>query len=121
MDENNKEGRHKELNDLVTMAEACVTAFVEVEGSIAQVPGAARNRFAELLSQLVCVYTLSADRQHVRALSQSDRHGGAFRDGGREIAFTDGRAPIHDLAVTRTSLKAAIGALKEARGKAAAV
>lgn len=113
---NLKEKEHQDLNNLVTMAEAALTACEAAEGPMSWIPAATRNRYAELLSRLVTVYALSEDREQVRALSRSDIEGGKFRDGGREIFFSDGREPIRDLAVTRTALKAAIELLKRAYG-----
>jgi hypothetical protein len=111
-----RERKHQDLNDLVTMVEAALTACVAAEGPMSSIPSATRNRYAELLLRLVTVYALSEDREQVRPLSRSDTEGGTFRDGGREIFFSDGREPIRDLAVTRTALKAAIKLLKRAYG-----
>jgi hypothetical protein len=103
-----RERKHQELNNLVTMVEAALTACVAAEGPMSSIPGATRNTYAELLLRLVTVYALSEDREQVRPLSRSDTEGGKFRDDGREIFFSDGREPLRDLAVTRTALKAAI-------------
>ena len=108
----NRNLRHRELNNLVTMAEAAVAACVQSTGNPAKIPDATRNLYAELLSRLVTLYTLSEDRQQVRALARGDTDGGTFRDGGREICFRDGRPPIRELALTRSALKDAIEVLK---------
>jgi hypothetical protein len=112
MEDLNKEKKHQ----LVTMVEAALAACVAAEGPMSPIPGATRSQYAELLSRMVTVYALSEDREQVRALSRSEIEGGKFRDGGREIFFSDGREPIHDLAVTRTALNAAIEVLKRAYG-----
>jgi hypothetical protein len=111
-----RERKHQELNNLVTMVEAALTACVAAEGPMSSIPDATRNRYAELLSRLVTVYALSEDREQVRALSRSDTEGAKFRDGGREIFSSDGRVPLRDLAVTRSALKAAVAVLKRAYG-----
>jgi hypothetical protein len=112
-----KEARHKELNELVTMAEACLMACVEVEGRPpAELAGSLRNCYAALLATRLTLYSISEDRQQVRPLEAHDIRSGKFRDGGREIFFTDGRQTIVNLAVKRSALKAAIAALKRANG-----
>jgi hypothetical protein len=119
MNDPDKEEKHRVLNELVTMAEAAVTACVAVQGQEASISGATRNLYAELLSRLVTLYALSEDRQEIRALARSDMDGGSFRDGGREMFFVDGRETIRELAVARAGLKAAIEVLKRAGGRAA--
>lgn len=102
------------------MAEAAVTACVEVQGEAGWIPGVTRNVYAEALSRLIALYALSEDRQEIRAIARSDMDGGTFRDGGREIFFSDGRETIRELAVTRTGLQAAIEVLKRAGGNSQA-
>ena len=106
--------KHQELNNLVTMAEAAMTAYLQSTGSTARIAESTRNLYAELLSRLVTLYALSEDRQQVRALTRADVDGGIFRDGGREICFSDGRPSVRELALTRTALKSAIERLKRA-------
>ena len=112
--------RHRELNNLVTMAEAAVAAYMQSTGNAPAIPDATRNLYAELLSRLVTLYALSEDRQQVRKLARGDIDGGTFRDGGREICFRDGRPPIRELALTRSALKDAIEVLKCANADAMA-
>ena len=117
MEVRGRETRHKELNDFVTMAEACLIAYLEVEskgGPPASVPQSLRNRYAGLLAKYLTLYSLSEDREHIRRLEGRDLRESQFRDGGREIAFTDEREPIGNLVVKRSALKAAIEILKRA-------
>jgi hypothetical protein len=109
-----RELKHRELNNLVTMAEAALAAYAQSTGNASTIPSVTGNLYAELLSRLIPLYALSEDRQQVRALTRADIDGGMFRDGGREIWFPDGRPPIRGLALTRTALKAAIEVLKRA-------
>lgn len=115
MEVRGRETRHKELNDFVTMAEACLIAYLEVEGGApASVPQSLRNRYAGLLAKYLTLYSMSEDREHIRRLEGRDLREGQFRDGGREIAFADEREPIGNLVVKRSALKAAIEILKRA-------
>ena len=116
MEVRGRETRHKELNAFVTMAEACLIAYLEVEGSApAAVPESLRNRYAGLLAKYLTLYSISEDREHVRRLEGRDMREGHFRDGGREIVFADEREPIGNLVVKRTALKAAVEILKRAK------
>lgn len=117
MEHAGKEAKHKELNDLVTMADACLMACADVEGRRpAEISGAARNCYAALLATRLTLYSISEDREHVRPLEPDEIKSGKFRDGGREIFFADGRDTIVSLAVKRAALRAAIAALKRAKG-----
>ena len=97
------------------MEEAAVIACAKDLGKLAAVGPALANTYAALLSRLTAVYAVSEDRNEIRALAGADLRGGEFRNGGRELAFTDGRAPIAGLAVRRSELDPAIEALKRAR------
>jgi len=67
---------------------------------------------AQALSRLATIYVLSDDPKQVRSLSPGDLEGGKFRDGGREVVFSDGRTKISRLAVRLKELHPAIEALK---------
>jgi hypothetical protein len=112
-----REEKHQLLNKIVTMAEAVVTAYAEVEMPLLRtISGDTRNQYAKLLSRLVTVYTISADQTDVRELDSEVIAGGTFSDGGRKIVFKDGRESIGNLAITRPALRAAIEVLKSSRG-----
>jgi hypothetical protein len=100
------------------MAEACLVAYVEVEGGVpADIPESLRNRYAGLLAKRLTLYSMSEDRERIRRLEGRDMRMALFRDGGREIAFLDEREPIGNLVVKRTALKAAIEILKRAKSE----
>jgi hypothetical protein len=63
---------------------------------------------AARLCELVDLYSVSDDRQHIRMLSAADCQGGTFRSGGRELAFSDGRPTLSGLALKRKALDKAI-------------
>jgi hypothetical protein len=95
------------------MAEAAMTAYVDVVGAeTLSVVG--RNVMAQILSDLLTLYACAADRT-VRSLTADEIRGGIFVDGGRQVEFADGRAPITGLALTRGGLNSAIEGMKRRR------
>jgi hypothetical protein len=112
MDLQQKEERHRALNDLVTLAEAAVTAYLQTAGPATTISEVQRNQMGERLARVLTLYSIAEDRSTVRALSAGELEGGSFVDGARIVTFADGRPSIRNLAVTRTSLKAAVDRLK---------
>jgi hypothetical protein len=115
MQEEEKELRHRLLNDLVLLEEACVAAYLAVAGPATAISEAQRNRMAEQLSRVLTIFRISDDHQDIRPLSAVEMRGGTFVDSGRVIIFKDGRAPITRLAVTRTSLKSTLHSMARSR------
>lgn len=113
MTDQEKEARHRALNDLVSLAEAAVTAYMHTAGPATTLSELQRNDMGERLARVLTLYSISDDRESVRALTAADLEGGTFSQGARIITFRDGRPPIANLAVTRTSLKAAIGRMRK--------
>jgi hypothetical protein len=109
------EARQRLLDDLVPMPEAALLAYLSAFGIDSTISRLHRNDMAETLSQLLTVYAVSEDRQSLLRLAAADLEGGVFGDGGRVIRFRDEREAITGLAVTRTALKAAVAALKDAK------
>jgi hypothetical protein len=101
------------LSEFIPMAEAAMTAYVDVVGAeTLSVVG--RNVMAQILSDLLTLYACAADRT-VRSLTADEIRGGIFVDGGRQVEFADGRAPITGLALTRGGLNSAIEGMKRRR------
>jgi len=109
------EARQRLLDDLVPMPEAALLAYLSAFGIDSTISRLHRNDMAETLSQLLTVYAVSEDRKTILRLAAADLEGGIFGDGGRVIRFRDEREAITGLAVTRTALKAAVAALKDAK------
>jgi hypothetical protein len=99
-------------NDLTMLGEAAVLACLRVKGPSSGFSLAVLNLYAQALSRLATIYVLSDDPKLVRSLSPGDLEGGKFRDGGREVVFSDGRTKISRLAVRLKELHPAIEALK---------
>jgi hypothetical protein len=115
MEDSDREARHKLPNDLVTMAQAAVKAYLETVGPATTLTELQRNEMADFLARLVEVYFVSGDRETIRTLGAAEVRGGRFVDGGRTILFKDGREPMSGLAVTRASLNTAIEAMKRSK------
>jgi hypothetical protein len=112
-----REKQHAQLNDLVTMAEAATIACFQLENRTQPIAQETRDLYAHFLSRLVTLFAISEDRQQIRRLTRDHIAGGAFRDGGREIYFPNGRETIREVVMTRTALKAAIEVMKRAADK----
>jgi hypothetical protein len=109
------EARQALLEELVTMPEAALLAYLSASGIDSTISRMHRNDMAETLSQLLTVYAVSEDRSQVRRLAPADLQGGIFADGGGVVRFQDARQTITGLCVTRSALKAAVAALKDAK------
>lgn len=104
-----------QLDELVPMQEAALLAYLSAFGIDHTISRLSRDDMAETLAQLVTIYSVSADRTTIRCLTPADLQGGTFAEGGKWLRFGDRREPIGGLAVTRTALKAAVAALKDAK------
>jgi hypothetical protein len=107
--------RLKVLEELVSMPEAALLAYIAAFGIDNTISRVRRNDMAETLCRLVTVYCVSEDRKTLWRLEPSDLDGGIFADGGQLVRFRDQREALAGLAVTRTELKAALAALKDTR------
>lgn len=108
------EAKERLLADLVPMPEAALLTHLSAFGMDHTISRLHRDDMAQALARLVPVYAVSDDRQTVWSLAAADLEGGFFAEGGRVVRFTDGRPPITGLAVTRSALKAAVAAVKDA-------
>ncbi len=109
------DARQQVLAELVPMPEAALLAYIAAFGIDNTISRVHRNDMAERLCRLLTVYCVSEDRQHVRIVGKAELEGGIFADGGHIVRFRDDRVAISGLAVTRTALKAAVAALKDAK------
>jgi hypothetical protein len=109
------EAAERLLPELVTLQEAALLAHIAASGIDTTITRLHRNDMAVSLCALLTVYAVSDDRRRIRQVSAAELRGGVFSDGGGTVHFRDGRLPITGLAVTRTALKAAVHALKDAR------
>lgn len=103
------------LEDLVPMPEAALLAHLSAFGIDHTISRLDRDDMARTLSQLLTVYSVSADRQTILRLAAEDLEGGIFADGGKVVRFRDERPQITGLAVSGAALKAAVAALKDAK------
>jgi hypothetical protein len=108
------EAKQRLLEDLVPMPEAALLAHLSAFGMDHTISRLHREDMAQTLARLLTVYAVSDDRETVRRLAAADLEGGFFAEGGRVVRFKDRRAPITGLAVTRSALKAAVAAVKDA-------
>lgn len=81
MEHSDREARHKLLDDLVTMAQAAVKAYLETVGPATTLTELQRNEMADLLVRLVKVYLVSDDRETIRTPGAAEVRGGRFVDG----------------------------------------
>ena len=100
------------IGELVSMPVAAALAYIRLTGKNEKLSDAQMEAMAAELARLITVYSVSEKRDSVRALGPDDTQGGRFRQAGKTVEFADGRKKITGLAVTRTSLDAAIEALK---------
>jgi hypothetical protein len=115
MEDPTREARHKFLNSAVTMAEAAYLACIETTGGTPRrVPAGELNAMAGILAGLVNLFSVANDRSTVKPLGKEALKGGTFSEGGRVIAYFDGRHPVGDLVLTRNEFKAALEILKDA-------
>ena len=99
------------VGELVSMPVAAALAYIRITGRNEKLSDAQMEAMAGELARLITVYSVSDSRDSVQALGPDDTQGGRFRQAGKVVEFDDGRK-IGGLAVTRTSLDAAIEALK---------
>ena len=97
------------------MQEAALLAYLSAFGIDQTISRLNRDGMAETLARLVTLYSVSPDGTRVRCLTPAELRGGVFAEGGKWLRFPDQREPIGGLAVTRTALKAALAALKDAK------
>lgn len=106
-----REERHRVLGELVFMYLAATWAHARTTGRSVKATDAELERLAQKLARLATLYSVSRDRRSIVALGPHDTHGGRFRMAGNVMEFRDGRSAITGLAVTLTSLNAAIDRL----------
>ena len=128
MDKSNKpegeagsEARHEVLDELVAMPLAATLAYIRTSGVNTRLTDAELEGMAQTLAGLITVYAISEDRESIVTLGPDDTQGGRFKKAGKVVEFADGRAPVTGLAVTRTSLNAAIDTLLRSMGSKGAV
>lgn len=114
-DPGGKAGRESELlKELVPMPMAATLAYMRTTGVTAKVSEPQMIAMAGELARLITLYSVSDSPKSVVALGPDDTQGGRFKNAGKVVEFSDGRR-ISGLAVTRTSLNAAIEALARAK------
>ena len=106
-----RQPRSEPSESYASMAEAAIFAYLQTVGPATTISEAQRNEMADLLARMVTLYSLSGDGS-ARALDAEEVRDGQFSEGGRTLRFRDGRTPISGIAVTRTSLQAAVEAMK---------
>ena len=108
------EDSRKLLKELVPMPTAATLACIKTTGARTQISEAQMGAMAQKLAQLITLYSVSDNRESVLALGPDDTQGGRFKRAGNVVEFSDGRT-ITGLAVTRTSLYAAIDKLRRTK------
>jgi hypothetical protein len=103
-------------NDLVPMPMAATLAYLRTSGTKGKVSEPQMDAMAGELARLITLYAVSESPKSVIALGPDDTQGGRFKNAGKVVEFSDGRT-ITGLAVTRTSLNAAIDALTRAKAR----
>ena len=63
-----------------------------------QLSPAQLDALAHVIAAMAPIFTVNYRSASVRELAEGETAGGAFKDGARELAFDDGRAPIRWLA-----------------------
>jgi hypothetical protein len=107
--ERSDEARHAFLNSLVSLAEASVHANLASTRNLSWGTEESRNKMAARLCELVLeLYSLSPDRQQIRRITAAECRKGAFKRGGEDLFFPDGRETIRGLAMTREAFERAI-------------
>lgn len=69
------------------------------------------NDIARTIAALAPLYTYNSDGSEVRRLSDEEVLSAHFRKDGGELYFTDGRAPIANIAVTNRDIQLVSGVL----------
>ena len=109
------EAAQRLLEDLVPMPEAALLAHLSAFGIDRTISRLDRDDMAQTLARLLPVYAVSADGRSVHRLEPAALEGGVFADAGKVLRFADGRADMTGLHVTRSALKAAVAAVKDAK------
>ena len=66
---------------------------------------------ARTIGALAPLYTYNSDGSEIRRLSDEELLSGFFRKAGGELHFTDGRAPIANIAVSNSDIQLVTGML----------
>lgn len=112
-----REARHRLLDELIFMHVATTWMHARTTGRNVNPSESELDRLAQKLARLATLYSVSEDRKSIVALGSHDTHRGRFKMAGRVMEFRDGRSAITGLAVTLTSLKAAIDRLNAGRAR----
>jgi hypothetical protein len=78
------------------------------------------DALAHTIASLVPIYTVNYRSAGQRPLSAEELAGGVFRNGARELCYTDGRPSIHYLAARVVSTSLVARRLREVTGEAVA-
>jgi hypothetical protein len=105
-----RKGGPQLLKELVPMPMAATLAYIRTTGTKGKVSERQMDAMAGELARLITLYSISDSPKSIVALGPDDTQGGRFKNAGKVVEFSDGRK-ITGLAVTRTSLNAAIDAL----------
>jgi len=103
-----REARHRLLDELIFLHVATAWMHARTTGRNVKASEPELERLAKELARQATLYSVSEDRKSIVALGSHDTHRGRFKMAGRVMEFGDGRRAITGLAVTLTSLKAAI-------------
>ena len=106
-----REARHRLLDELVFMHVAATWMRQRTTGRNDKASERELDRLAQKLARLATLYSVSEDRKSIVALGLHDMRRGRFKMAGKVVEFPDGRRAITGLAVTLTSLNAAIDRL----------
>ena len=101
-------GRLELLDRLTSLLEASLLAYLACNDHRSWGKDEDRDRMAARLCELLELYAVSQDTLDIRKLGAAELREGAFRGGGRELVFSDGRPAIGGLAVEREALEKAI-------------
>ena len=106
-------------NELLPLPAAARTIYERVyEHRDGVDPALLLERLDGVASVIACMADLyvreAAARVHHR-VSPYDVHTGSFRNGGNELCFKDGRAPITDMLVTRSGLESVLSLLEKTK------
>src|SRR5687768_8587184 len=88
------------IGELVSMPVAAALAYIRITGKNEKLSDAQMEAMAAELARLITVYSVSDQRDSVRALGPADTQAGPFRQAGKPAEFAAGRKQITGLAVT---------------------
>jgi hypothetical protein len=103
-----REALHRLLDELIFLHVATTWMHARTTGRNVKPSEPELERLAKELARQATLYSVSEDRKSIVALGSHDTHRGRFKMAGRVMEFRDGRNAITGLAVTLTSLNAAI-------------